>query len=114
MALCTYLYFYYIAPRLFGPVINGSDIILNKPVLIGCLADSVPPDQFFLSLDGVVINSNYLVDSDAVNETQYSAIIQHNITSLRATDYGVYGCTYASPVQTISNSIRLGGKHIIL
>ena len=69
----------------------------------------MPPDQFFLSKDGVVINSNYTVENDAVNETQYSAIIQHNITTLEVTDYGVYECTYASPVQTISNSLRLGG-----
>ena len=98
-----------IAPRLFGPIINGSDIVLNKPVLIGCLADGVPPDQFFLSRDGVVINSSYMVDSDIVNDTQYSATIQHNITSLQVSDYGVYECIYTSPVQTISNSIRLGG-----
>ena len=91
-------------------MINGSEVVLNKPVLIGCLADGVPPDQFFLSKDGVVINSNYMVDIDSVNETQYSAIIQHNITSLEVADYGVYECTYTSPVQTISNSIRISGK----
>ena len=51
-----------------------------------------------------------MVDNDSVNETQYSAIIQHNITSLGVADYGMYECTYASPVQTISNLLRLAGK----
>lgn len=99
-----------IAPRLFGPVINGSGVALvnNSPVLIGCLADGVPPDQFFLTKDDVVINSNYVVES--VNQSQYRAFIQHNITSLEATDYGVYGCIYVSPVETISNLLHLSGK----
>ena len=60
-----------------------------------------------------MINSNYVVETDSVNETQYSAIIQHGITTLKETDYGVYECTYISPVQTISSSSHLGGKQVI-
>jgi len=67
----------------------------------------VPPDQFFLSKDDIVINSNYIVEY--YNESVYSAFIQHNITSLQVADFGVYRCTYVSPVQSISNSLRLGG-----
>ena len=55
-----------------------------------------------------MINSNYVVET--VNEMQYRAIIQHGIVSLKETDYGVYECSYISPVQTISSSSHLGGK----
>lgn len=101
-----------LAPTLFGPVINGSDVALQRPVSIGCLADGVPPDQFFLSKDGVVINSNYVVETDSVNETYYSAFIQHEIVSLQETDYGVYECTYLTPVDTITSSSLLGGTEL--
>lgn len=99
-----------IVPTLTGPVANATVIALNNPVIIGCLADGVPPDKFFLSKDDVVINSNYIVQ--IANEAQYSAIIQHNITSLQEADYGVYTCIYASPIQTISSPLRLSGELI--
>lgn len=107
------LYNFLIAPRLFGPVINGSDVALNNPVVIGCLADGVPPDVFYMSKDGVVINSNYMVENGSVNDTRYSASLQHNIISLEEVDFGVYECIYISPVQTISNSLRLGGNYTL-
>ena len=102
--------FLLIAPSLSGPFIPDANYTIGVTLNVGCLANGPPPDQFFMTRNGVVIDDSY-------NTIEYSAssgqfFIQHPIPSLSPDDYGVYTCTYVIPVfsgGSRSNSIPLGG-----
>ena len=98
-------------PSLTGPFIPDANYTNGATLNVGCLANGPPPDQFFMTRNGVVVDDSY--DAIVYNTEASQHFIQHTITSLSPADYGVYTCTYMIPVfigGSRSNSIPLGGK----
>jgi len=95
---------------LSGPFVPDANYTLGVTLNIGCLANGPPPDRFFITRNDEIIDERF----DQLHyDTQTSQhLIQYVIPSLSPDDFGVYICTYVTPVfsgGSRSNSISIGG-----
>jgi len=105
----------FVAPSLSGPFIPDANFTNGVTLNVGCLATGPPPDQFFMTRNGVIVDESYDVITHNTEASQH--FIQHMIPSLGPADYGVYTCIYMIPVfngGSRSNSISLGGTSLKL